>query len=610
MVDTSGYLLRLVLLGPCLCASVCWAQPYDATGTSDAPRVDSVRLASHPNILVVLTDDQGWGDLSLHGNRNLATPNIDGLANDGAQVAQFFVCPVCSPTRAEFLTGRYSPRCGVTGTSRGAERINRDETTIAEIFQDAGYATAAFGKWHNGTQPPYHPNARGFDHFYGFCSGHWGNYFDPILECNGEFVRGKGYVTDDFTNHAIAFMERAGDRPFFCYLAYNTPHSPMQVPDRWWDRFADRELISHHRDPKREQRQHTRAALAMCENIDWNVGRLLQALQRLEIENETIVVFFCDNGPNGFRYNGGMKGRKGSTDDGGVRSPLLVRWPGRIPAGTKVGRIGGAIDLLPTLGDLAGLDVKLPARLDGQSLSEDLQGRPKQSEDRVIVSSWKDRVSARSKRFRLDDQGRLFHMQADPGQLKDVAAQHPKVVAMLQERITDYRRTVLPDSPPERPFSIGFSDRIPTQLPARDGTPHGSIKRSNRFPNCSFFENWTDVEDAVTWEVLVERTGWYDVSVYYACSTDDVGAGLTLSLGSQHVTGKIVHANDAPLRGSENDRVVRQESYVKDFRPLRLGRIALKQGDRGTLKLQAHAIPGREAMEFRGLVLSLIPDQQ
>ena len=202
------------------------------------PTVQSA-LAKSPNVIVILTDDQGWGDLSMNGNKNLSTPNIDSLARDGASFESFYVCPVCSPTRAEFLTGRYHPRSGVYSTSAGGERMDADERTIADVFRGAGYATAAIGKWHNGMQYPYHPNGRGFDYYYGFCSGHWGNYFDPMLERNGKITKGKGFLVDDLTNEAMKFMERHGgpngEKPFFVYLPYNTPHSPMQVPDEYWN---------------------------------------------------------------------------------------------------------------------------------------------------------------------------------------------------------------------------------------------------------------------------------------------------------------------------------------------------------------------------------------
>nr|MBD3620931.1 sulfatase-like hydrolase/transferase [Sunxiuqinia sp.] len=180
--------------------------------------------AQYPNIIFILTDDQGWGDLSISGNTNLETPNIDRLAATGVTFDRFYVSPVCSPTRAELLTGRYHPRGGVYSTSAGGERLDSDETTLADFFKRAGYVTAAYGKWHNGMQPPYHPNARGFDDFYGFCSGHWGNYFSPMLEHNGEIVQGNGFVIDDFTMRGIDFIEKNKDRPFLLYLPYNTPH--------------------------------------------------------------------------------------------------------------------------------------------------------------------------------------------------------------------------------------------------------------------------------------------------------------------------------------------------------------------------------------------------
>jgi len=271
--------------------------------------VSPAATVERPNVLVILTDDQGWGDLSFHGNRNLDTPNIDALAAQGASFDRFFVCPVCSPTRAEFLTGRYFPRGGVRGVSTGKERLDLDEQTIGEVFKAAGYKTGAFGKWHNGTQYPYHPTARGFDEYYGFCSGHWGNYRDPLLDHNGEMVKGSGFIIDDLTDHAIDFIRSSGEQPFFCYVPYNTPHSPMQVPDRWWKKFDGASLAQRHRDPWKENLNHTRAALGLCENIDWNVGRLLQALCEQNEEDNTIVVYFSDNGPNGYRWNDGMKGR-------------------------------------------------------------------------------------------------------------------------------------------------------------------------------------------------------------------------------------------------------------------------------------------------------------
>lgn len=566
-----------------------------------------VTAAERPNIVVILSDDQGWGDLSLNGNTNLSTPNIDSLARNGASFDRFYVCPVCSPTRAEFLTGRYHVRGGVYSTSAGGERLDLDESTIADTFQAAGYATGAFGKWHNGMQYPYHPNGRGFDEYYGFCSGHWGNYFSPPLEHNGRIVRGNGFVIDDFTDQAMAFIEKSAkdDRPFFAYLPYNTPHSPMQVPDRWWNKFKDKELEMHNRDPNKENIGHIRAALAMCENIDWNVGRLLKKLDDLAIADNTIVIYFCDNGPNGTRWNGDMKGRKGSTDEGGVRSPLLMRWPQQIGRGVKIAPIAAAIDLLPTLAELAGVPVPTRNPLDGTSLRPLLLGYELESwPDRLIYSSWRNRVSVRTQRFRLDHQGRLYDIPADGGQRKDVAKQFPEVTSRLRTSVTEWKFDVgLGLDPEHRPFLLGSADYQYTQIPARDGTAHGGITRSNRFPNNSYFSNWTSLDDRITWPVQVQADGDYDVEIYYSCPQTDVGSTIRLSLGGSELVATITEPHDPPVRGAEHDRVKRQESYVKEFKPMKLGTIHLKKGP-GELVLQATKIPAAQVMDFRLLMFT------
>ncbi len=340
--------------------------------------------AAPPNIVIFLADDQGWGDLSATGNQNIRTPNIDSLARDGAAFDRFFVCPVCAPTRAEFLTGRYHLRGGVRGVSTGQERLNLDEKTLADAFKAAGYATAAFGKWHNGSQWPYHPNARGFDEYYGFTSGHWGEYFEAPLEHNGQPVRGHGYVADDFTDHALAFIEQNKDRPFLCYLPFNTPHSPWAVPEKYWQRFKAKPITQRGLDGADETVDVTRCVLAMTENLDANVGRVLQRLDELKLSANTIVIYFSDNGPNSSRWNGGMKGRKGAVDEGGVRAPFFIRWPGKIKPGANVREIAGAIDLLPTLTKLAGVARVGDKPLDGRDLSPLLLGASHDWPDRMI----------------------------------------------------------------------------------------------------------------------------------------------------------------------------------------------------------------------------------
>jgi arylsulfatase A-like enzyme len=561
--------------------------------------------ADQPNVVVFLTDDQGWGDLSVHGNTNLSTPHIDSLAKDGALFERFFVCPVCSPTRAEFLTGRYHARGGVRGVSTGQERLDLDELTIAQVFKDAGYATGAFGKWHNGLQSPYHPNDRGFGEFYGFCSGHWGDYFDPPLEHNGEFVKGKGFTADDFTNHAIEFIEQHRGGPFFCYLPFNTPHSPMQVPDEYWDRFKDKELAQRAREPANEDVPKTRTALAMCENIDWNVGRVLAKLDELKLTGNTIVLYFCDNGPNGARWNGGMKGQKGSTDEGGVRSPLLIRWPGHVDAGKRVEQIAGAIDLLPTLCDLTGVAIPVKNPLDGRSLKPLLTGSVTKWLDRTLVTEWAGRYSLRTQQYRLDNAGALFDIFADPEQRTDIAKERPDVAARLAGEMAHWKEEFKEGlAKDERPFTVGYSASTP--LPARDGVPHGGIKRSEAAPNCSFFTNWTSTNDSITWDVEIGKAGRYEAIVYYTCPAADVGSTVELSLGDVRLRATITGAHDPPLYGQDHDRVPRKgESFMKDFKPLTLGTLELPQ-TRGQLTLRALDIPGKQVMDVRYIFLKRI----
>ena len=563
-----------------------------------------------PNVIVVLTDDQGWGDLSLHGNRNLSTPNLDALARSGAQFSHFYVCPVCSPTRAELLTGRWHPRGGVRDVTSGGERLDLDEVTIADAFKSAGYRTGLFGKWHNGTQGPYHPIRRGFDEFYGFTSGHWGHYFSPMLEENDELTQGDGYLPDDLTNHAMDFIGRDDARPFFALLTLNTPHSPMQVPDAWWRRVQDRQIEQTGPNPDKEDLQFTRAAMAMVENIDSNVGRLLGMLDEKKLTNSTIVVFFCDNGPNSDRWNGGMRGRKASTDEGGTRSPCFIRWPGHISAGAVIPEIAGAVDLLPTLTSLAGIPVPQSKPLDGRSLEPLLKVSATDWPDRILFAHWNRKVSARNQRFRLDDSGRLYNIEDDPGQTTDVQTQHPEIHRQLTDAVQYYRNEVLAelDGTP-RPFVIDdHSGNRTTLLPARDATISGGLKRSSRHPNCSYITNWTSTEDAILWNIDVTEAGTFDVEVLYCCEAPEIGSTIELRSARSEsrlskLSAMIAEPAESPLIGAAEDRVPRTESLVKDFSRRKLGVLSLEKGVQ-QLTLQATEVAGSQVADFRMMILT------
>ncbi len=563
--------------------------------------------APKPNIVIFLADDSGWGDYSFTGNTNLHTPNIDSIARAGASLDRFYVCSVCSPTRAEFLTGRYHPRTGVRGVSTGQERMNTDEKTLADAFQAAGYATGAFGKWHNGSQWPYHPNARGFEEYYGFTSGHWGEYFDPPLEHNGQPVRARGFIADDLTTHAIGFIERNRAKPFLCYVPFNTPHSPWAVPAEYWRRFKDKPITLRATDSGKEQLDQTRCALAMMENLDANVGRVLKRLDELKLADNTIVIYFSDNGPNGHRWTGGMKGTKGSTDEGGLRSVFFIRWPGGgIQPGAVVKEITGAIDLLPTLTAMTGVKRVGDQPLDGRNLSPLLlRAQDADWSQRLIFSHQNGNVSARSQRYRLDDRGALFDMVADPGQTHNIAHDKPDVAAPMTAAVTAWRAEVLPKSKDERPFPVGYAEFPRTPLPARDGLPHGGVKRSANAPNSSYFVNWTSLDDQLTWDIAVNASGIYDVEILYTCPVPDAGSTIELEFNGAKITGQVAPGWDPPLYTNQ-DTIARPpgESKMKEFRALNLGIMRLEKG-RGSLTLRALKIPGRSVMDVRQLSLTL-----
>ena len=571
-----------------------------------------------PNIILILTDDQGWGDLSINGNKDINTPNIDKISMEGVRFDRFFVSPVCSPTRAEILTGRHHVRTGVYDVSLGGERINIDEETIADVFKNSGYKTAIYGKWHNGMQAPYHPNTRGFEDFYGFCSGHWGNYFDPLLEKNGELVRGSGFIIDDFTDHGIKFIEKNNSTPFFLYLPFNTPHSPMQVPEKFWNKFENKEITQKGSSSKvskdlssgtnvNKGDDHTRASLAMCENIDWNVGRIIKTLESYDIDEKTIIVYLSDNGPNGHRWNADMKGIKGSTDEGGVRSPMSISWKGKIPRGKVVRNIASGIDLLPTLKDLAGIETDPKNELDGISLKELIFKENIEWPDRYIYNYWRGRLSIRNQDFRLGNNNNLYDMNEDPTQNKDVSKDFNETFIKMKEAKSKWKKDVLVDLnlKDKRAFVIGHPGLKNTQIPARDAKASGSIVRSNYYPNCSYMTNWVNVEDTISWEAEVAESGNFEVILYYTCAKDAIGSEVEISFLKSKISKKITEYFDPKDYGMENDRSPRIESYVKDFIPLNMGIVKLNKG-KGTLLLRGLKKNGKELLDFRMIMLKRI----
>jgi hypothetical protein len=338
----------------------------------------------------------------------------------------------------------------------------------------------------------------------------------------------------------------------------------------------------------------------MVENIDWNVGRLLTRLDELGLAENTIVIYLSDNGPNGWRWNDDMKGRKGSIDEGGLRAPALFRWKGKIAAGRKIDRIAAAIDLLPTLSEMANVARVGDKPLDGVSLRPLLLDEPQDWPDRELFTFWNGRAGARTQQYRLDADGRLFDIAADRGQRVDVSDEKPEERARLQAAVDAVVAEMGDYTADMRPLPVGHKDF--TWLPARDATTRGDVERSNRYPNSSYFRNWNKPDDEIVWDVEVEREGLYEVEAFYACPPADVGATVEVDFLGETMTATINEAYDPPLIGEADDRFPREESYTKDFRPFSLGPMTLARG-RAELLLRATNIPGSQAMELSAVTL-------
>ena len=356
-----------------------------------------------PNVLIIITDDQGHGDLRLHGNPIIQTPHLDRLARAGVQLTNFYVSPVCAPTRSSLMTGRYNYRTGVVDTFQGRAMMRTEEVTLAERLSAQGYRTGIFGKWHLGDTAPMRPIDQGFGESLVHRGGGIGqasdppggtHYFDPILQHNGKSERYAGYCSDVFTNAAIDFMATERSRPFYLHLAFNAPHTPLEVPESYHKLYASTDLAND-KFPRIGQplagpapRDVTAKVYGMVTNIDDNLGRLFKRMDELGLTDNTLVVFLTDNGPQQVRYNSGMRGLKGTVFDGGIRVPCFVRWPGKIVAGSTVHRIAAHIDITPTVLEACGLPKA--DHLDGVSLWPLLTGKTKPADwpDRTLFFQW------------------------------------------------------------------------------------------------------------------------------------------------------------------------------------------------------------------------------
>jgi arylsulfatase A-like enzyme len=500
---------------------------------------------SRPNVVLILADDQGWGDFGFHGNPQLKTPHLDRLAGQSTELTRFHVCPVCSPTRASLLTGRYNYRTGAIDTFLGRSTMVTEEVTLAEMLATAGYRTGIFGKWHLGDNYPSRPGDQGFAESLvhrgggiGQASDPPGNsYFDPALLENGREIKSHGYCSDVFTDAAIRFISQKSSEPFFAYLAFNCPHTPLQVPQEYHRRYQGMGLD-----------EDTAKLYGMVANIDDNLGRLFAKLQELKLDESTIVVFLTDNGPQSHRYNGVLNDLKGSVHDGGIRVPCLVRLPGQIAAGAKIDQVAAHIDLTPTL--LEACSVARPANvaLDGVSLWPLLLGKQTALAERTLFFQWhrgdvpeRDRAcAARSRRYKLvQPAGRegasplkpawaLYDMIADPGERQNLIDAQADVAANLKAA-----------------YDRWFDDVSSTRgYPAPRivvGTPHENpvtlTRQDWRGPQAGWSNN-----SLGHWDIEAAEAGQYDITVRFPAVPAE--STVRLRLGKLDLTQTVSPAAD------------------------------------------------------------------
>ncbi len=431
-----------------------------------------------PNIVLIITDDQGYGPLGRHGHPWLKTPHLDRLHDLSTRFTRFLVSPTCSPTRSALMTGRHSMRNGITHTILERERLTLNAVTLPQILKKVGYTTGIFGKWHLGDEEAYQPYNRGFDETFIHGAGGIGqayacscadspenSYFDPVIRYNGQFVKTRGFCTDVFFSAAAGWISKTSKarQPFFAYIAPNAPHGPYLAPEASKKRFLECGFD-----------EEQAAYYGMIENIDDNVGKLINHLEQQKLMENTVVVFMSDNGmtggasgkPNSVMgksadgvemrpYNAGMKGLKGSPDEGGVRVPFFVRWDKHWPS-QDIDRIAGDIDIFPTLAAIAGAE--LPEnQVEGRNLLPLVNDPSTAWEDRYLFThvgrwetgqepndfQWKN-FSVRNQRFRFVNDKQLFDMQADPGQTTNVLDQHPEVASSMRKVYDEWWKVTRP----------------------------------------------------------------------------------------------------------------------------------------------------------------------
>jgi arylsulfatase A-like enzyme len=422
-----------------------------------------------PNFVLIFTDDQGYADLGCFGGKHVSTPRIDQVAAEGVRLTSFYVAaPLCTPSRAALMTGSYPKRVGMATGSRHVvlldadkKGLNPDEITLAEVLKSAGYATGMFGKWHLGDQPDFLPTKQGFDEYFGIPYSHdihpkntrKNRGFTPLPLLDGETVietnPDPDYLTQRITERALAFIDKNKDQPFFLYVPHPIPHMPLHASPEFMNDVP--ESLQAKIDGENGYNTGTRAALirqAIAE-VDWSVGEILDRLKALGLDGNTLVIFTSDNGPAAGKATP-LKGKKGSTNEGGMREPTVVRWPGKIPAGVDNDELMTAMDLLPTFARLAGAEIPTDRVIDGKDIWPVLTQNAKSPHEAFFYHKGDSLEAVRSGKWKLflGKKGRLYDLEADIGEKKNVLAMHPEVATRLRGYAQAFQEDLAQNSRP------------------------------------------------------------------------------------------------------------------------------------------------------------------
>jgi arylsulfatase A-like enzyme len=514
-----------------------------------------------PNVIIVMTDDQGIGDFGFTGNPYIKTPVIDKLADQSLNLTNFYVAPVCAPTRASLMTGRYSERTGVYDTYKGGAIMSDSEITIAEILQENGYETGIFGKWHLGDNYPYRPFDQGFETSVVFRAGGVGqpgdifnffardsSYFNPVLFKNGEPVKTIGYCSDVYTDETIEFINKnqeKSEKPFFAYLSFNAPHTPLQLPQEYYNMYKDIEFDASKFEVYDEivekmtakDIEAAKKVYGMVSNIDDNIGKLIQSLKEQGIYDNTIIVFLTDNGPQQNRYKMGLRERKSSVFGGGVRVPCLIHYPEKFKEKQELDATIAHIDLLPSILDLCGLE-KVNHKIDGMSFFSSDNDDYSAFENRTLFFEWgrgfltKYRnFSALKNNFKLVgntsaessiENFELYDIESDPQEKNNILAENTEIANALKAEIDDWYNEIISEENNNKiyPAFVGTSYENPVLLNRNDA------KGGQKY-----------------WDVKVVEDGIFDIQFHFQKEIEEPG-----EMHLQMYPYNLVQKNTKPMK--------------------------------------------------------------